>query len=270
MDRKILIAALCVFVLLVIVLVGFQPTNNTNAQPTSPSGSLEITLPHSGEVILLHVVDGSSDRYTSSSKAELNNPNRTISYERSWSKFGDGYTLHYTDANMEYEVEMRRPGSSPPRSTTFKCLRGICDDFLNRVRFGDEYSKVNCPGTFFVNLCFSNGTYRQIYTNESSSYPETQERLFQSKNMDGNEFIRAQEEYNQKNNASISIVLSQSDMRELSGWRSVCKYPYEVYTGGENFDPFNHDRVTNESNFLGVGKINPEIFETAGDGCPER
>jgi len=212
--------------------------------------SENIVLPHSGEKVTLRIVDQQNDRYWSAFTAVENGTGRTIVYEWSDGKYGGDSSLHYSDTLREYYVNTVRPATMPQRNITYKCVRGDCDEFMDKIRFGDEYSKARSPQEYYLLICFSNSTYIRTYIENG-----TEEYLFESdavavpgtarkdpdldfttQEFDAaatiSAFNEAQKKYNELNNGSVSIFLGEKDVQELTsgghgGW-TISDYPYLI------------------------------------------
>ena len=255
-------SALTAIIVLVLMLFFSLGCTSQGIQSLMSSASTKtVTIPHSGEQVGLKLnYSGWGSRGGSESYASLS-ANRNITYYYANGPGGNTHRLYYSDNEIEYTYTY----SGEQLYQFYRCVRGNCSRLIDSIPFGKSPKGNSCPDSVELISCFPNGTYLKI-----SAQQEDPIVLFRSKNMDKNEFMKAQSEYNEKNNETVSITLSQADTVELGGWRPVCKYPFEVYTGGASFDPFNHKDVTNDLNFLIVGKINSNLTNEVGNGCPDR
>ena len=249
MKKNLIIVLLASFVLLLLLGCTGQGTSGKT-----------IRIPHTGENAILQPNysswgwRGGSESYASISDS------RNITWYFANGPGGNSHEVYYSDKEIEYTYSY----SGDELYQYYRCIRGQCGILIDAMPFGNSFKGNSCPNGLEMVACLQNGTYIRIKGEQEAST-----QLFKSKSMDENDFRKAQSEYNEKNNVKISITLSQDDVGNLLGWRPVCKYPFEVYTGGADFDPFNHDN-TDYSNYLWVGRMNMNFTNETGIGCPDR
>jgi hypothetical protein len=129
-----------------------------------PSKQYNVTLPHSGEKVVLCKIEEKLGQY-SRLVAEKKEADKYIKYEYSGGYSsgggGAGSSISYSDSNIEYYVSYSNSGggSRDYHGEAYTCIRGSCGFPVlfngTRMTFSDNWTNVSIERT----LCFSNGSY---------------------------------------------------------------------------------------------------------------